>query len=256
MASCGPRRTARPTSLPAKEPVIATTQPEPPAQDVPDRPVRPRRPRRPYEEPRQSLLWPVATVVSLLFAVAGWTAVVVLVLTRPAGVAIATPTPGADQPAASVGDTTSHDAPDLEALLPTSYAETPLTTTSWLGSTILSGDNWSNSITAFLAARELTPDDLKVAQAYDPAGALDLAAVAFEAPNVDPVTFVQAIIDAWKVDYPGLATSTVTMGNKTVTRGVFPEEPVVSYWYASNGVAYEVDSSDESIAAGVLSTLP
>ena len=181
---------------------------------------------------------------------------VVLVLTRPAGVALATPTPGADQPAASVGDTTSHDAPDLEALLPTSYAETPLTTTSWLGSTILSGDNWSNSITAFLAARELTPDDLKIAQAYDPAGALDLAAVAFEVPNVDPATFVQAIIDAWKVDYPGLATSTVTLGNKTVTRGVFPEEPVVSYWYSSNGVAYEVDSSDESIAAGVLSTLP
>jgi hypothetical protein len=252
----GPRRIARPTSLPAKEPVITTKQPDPPAQDVAERPIRPRPPRRRYEEPRQSLLWPIATVVSLLFAVAGWTAVVVLVLTRPAGVAVATPTPGADQPAASVGDTTSHDAPDLEALLPTSYAETPLTTTSWLGGTILSGDDWSNSITAFLAGRELMPDDLKIAQAYDPAGALDLAAVAFEAPNVDPAVFVQAIIDAWKVDYPGLATSSVTFGSKTAIKGLFPEEPIASYWYASNGVAYEVDTSDESIAAGVLATLP
>jgi hypothetical protein len=255
VASCGPAPDDAPASLPAKEPAITTRQPDPPVPDAPERPVRPRRPRRQYEEPRQSLLWPIATVVSLLFAVAGWTAVVVLVLTRPAGVAVATPTPGANQPAASVGDTTSHDAPDLEALLPTSYAETPLTTTSWLGGTILSGDDWSNSITAFLAGRELTPDDLKIAQAYDPNGALDLAAVAFEAPNVDPAAFVQAIIDAWKVDYPGLATTTVTIGDKTVIKGLFPEEPIASYWYAGSGVAYEVDSSNESIAAGVLATL-
>jgi len=182
--------------------------------------------------------------------------VVVLVLTRPAGVAVATPTPGADLPAASIGDTTSHDAPDLEALLPTSYAQTPLTTTSWLGGTILSTDDWSTSITAYLAGRELTPNDLRIAQAYDPSGGLDLAAVAFQAPGVDPTAFVQAIIDAWKVDYPGLATSTVSLGGKSVTRGVFPEEPIVSYWYAGNGVAYEIDTSDESIAAGVLGTLP
>lgn len=190
-----------------------------------------------------------------MFAVAGWTAVIVLLLNRPSAVALATPTPN-DQPAASIGDTTSHDAPDLEALLPTSYAETPLTTTSWLGSTILTDDDWSKSITAYLAGLELTPADLKVAQSYDPTGGLDLAAVAFEAPDMDAAAFVQAIVAAWRVDYPGLATSTVTVGGKSVTKGIFPEESVVSYWYASNGVAYEVDTSDESIAAGVLATLP
>ncbi len=245
--------------MPAKEPIITTNRPDEPAPETPEtpeRPIRPRRPRRRYEEPRQSPLWPIATVVSLLFAVAGWTAVVVLILNRPAGIALTTPTPGADLPAASIAATNSHDAPDLEALLPTSYAETTLTTTSWLGSTILSTDDWSKSITEFLASRELTPGDLQIAQAYDPAGGLDLAAVAFQAPNVDPTAFVQAIIDAWKVDYPGLATSSVTLGNKTVTKGVFPEEPIASYWYASNGVAYEVDTSDESVAAGVLATLP
>lgn len=190
-----------------------------------------------------------------MLAVAGWTAVVVLVLTRPGGVALATPTPNA-VPGASAGDTTSHDAPALEALLPTSYAETPLTTTSWLGGTILSTDDWSKSITAYLASFELTPNDLKIAQSYDPTGGLDLAAVAFQANGVDPSAFVQAIITAWRVDYPGLATSTVTVGGKTVTKGIFPEETVVSYWYAANGVAYEIDTSDESIAAGVLATLP
>jgi hypothetical protein len=190
-----------------------------------------------------------------MLAVAGWTAVVVLVLSRPSGVALATPTP-IEQPGASIGATTSHDAPQLEALLPTSYAETALTTTSWLGGTILSDDDWSKSITAYLAGLKLTPDDLKIAQSYDPAGSLDLAAVAFEADGMDAAAFVQAIIAAWRVDYPSLATSTVTIGDRSVTRGVFPEEPIVSYWYASNGVAYEVDTSDESIAAEVLSTLP
>ncbi len=223
--------------------------------DEDERPLRPRRPRRPYAEPRSSSLWPIATVVSLMFAVAGWTAVVVLVLTRPGGVALATPTPVA-QPGASIADTTSHDAPQLEALLPTSYAGTPLTTTSWLGGTILSSDNWSQSITAYLAGLELTPDDLKIAQSYDPTGGLDLAAVAFDPGGTDASAFVQAIIDAWRVDYPGLATTTVTIGNKSVIKGVFPEEPVISYWYASKGVAYEIDTSDESIAAGVLATLP
>ncbi len=182
---------------------------------------------------------------------------VVLILTRPAGVALTgAPTPNPGQPAPSVADTTSHDAPQLEAVLPTSYAETPLTTTSWKGGTILGTDDWSKSITAYLAGLELTPNDLSIAQSYDPSGGMDLAVVAFQTAGVDPAGFVQAIIDAWRVDYPGLATSTLTLGGKTVTKGIFPEEPIVSYWYASNGIAYEVDSSDESVAAGVLATLP
>ncbi len=256
MASCWLHRAPGPeTRLRAKEPAIPTNRAETPAPDEDERPIRPRRTRGRYDEPQPGSLWPIATVVSLMLAVAGWTAVVVLVLNRPAGTALDTTTP-TQQPLASVADTTSHDAPDLEALLPTSYAETPLTTTSWLGGTILSDDDWSKSITAYLAGLELTPNDLKIAQSYDPNGTLDLAAVAFEANGMDASSFVQAIIDAWRVDYPGLTTSAVTVGGKSVVKGVFPEEPIISYWYASNGVAYEVDTSDPSIAAGVLSTLP
>lgn len=185
---------------------------------------------------------------------AGWTALAVLVLTRP-GVPAATPTPLANVPAASTA-TTSHEAPSLEAVLPTSVQGTALTTTSWLGGTILSTDAWSKSIEGFLTSHELSPNDLKIAQAYDPTGTLDVATVAFEAPNVAASSLVSALVAAWRTDYPGLQTSTITLGGKKVTKGIFPEQSIASYWYAVNGVAYEIDSSSASVAADVLSGLP
>jgi hypothetical protein len=214
----------------------------------------PRRPRT-YAPPKAgSRAWLIVAVVSMMVAVAGWTTVVMLVITRPSS----SPVAAASIPAAaaSQSDATSHDAPSLEALLPTSWSGTTLTTTSWTGGAILGSDDWSQSIVSFLAAREKTPDDLLVAQAYDPLGTIDLAVVAFQANGISPADMVQAIIAAWQVDYPGLSTSTVTLGGKQVIKGVFPEEAITSYWYASADVAFEVDTSDETTANGVLAQLP
>ncbi len=263
-----PRAPARSEPYSPGGPPIATNDPEEqPVPDAPDqeaagqrpqttRSARRRRARTSGPQPPVAAnWWPLATVVSLLFAVAGWTAVVVLVLTKP-GAAGPASTPAANLPAASVADTTSHEAPTLEAALPTSAQGTALTTTSWLGGTILSDDDWSKSLEAFLGSHELSPNDLLVAQAYDPSGTLDVAAVAFQARTLTSKELVAAIIAAWRVDYPGLQTSTVTLGGKSVTKGVFPEEPVSSYWYTGNGIAFEIDTSNESIAADVLSGLP
>ena len=235
-----------------------TPQAEKPQAEPPrsSRSAQRRRARVAPSRTERSSLWPIATVASLLFAVAGWTAVVVLVLTRPPADGIAATTPTPDTPAASIADTTSHDAPELEALLPSTVQGVTLTSTSWLGGAILGSDDWSQSLTAFLATRELSPDDLKIAQAYDPSGGIDLAAVAFQAGAVEPNDLVSAIVDAWRVDYPGLQTATETVGGKSVTKGTFPEEPIVSYWYTANGIVFEVDTSDPAVAAEALGALP
>ena len=80
----------------------------------------------------------------------------------------------------------SHEAVDLEALLPTEHDGTILTAQSWTGNTILADDDWSAAILAVLQVHGKVAADFAVAQAWDPAEVLDLVVGGFRIDGVEP----------------------------------------------------------------------
>ena len=207
--------------------------------------------------------WQVLAIIGLIAATAGWTTAAVIAL-RPAS----TPTP------AAVADASSSDAPldsldpsaepvieshgvaDLEALLPAELNGTSLTRESWTGDTILGDDNWSTSLTTFLTNAGKAPADLQAAQAYDAAGTLDLSAGVFRVDGIKATALRDAMIAAWKGDYPDLKVSTTTIGGHEVTTGDFGDGGVNSYWYVRDNIVFDVETGDPSIAQAALSALP
>jgi hypothetical protein len=201
--------------------------------------------------------WPTLAIVATIVATAGWTTVVVMSLDRSqgGGAAAASPTdiPDTSSPAPFVA---SHDFPQLEALLPTSVAGTTLSIESWTGDAIFADDPWSQAMTTFLSNTDKTPADLEVAQAYDPNNTINVSAAAYRVVGMLPDDLRDGMIGAWKSQYPDLVTSQVTVGGKTVTKGVFGNGLPDSYWYESGAVVFDVETTDDTLASGVLSQLP
>ena len=210
--------------------------------------------------------WQVLAVVALIAATAGWTTVAVMAL-RPAptgeaavptGEAAASPTdePASTDDASLEPPVESHEVTDLEALLPAELNGTSLTRESWTGDTILGDDSWSSSLTTFLTGAGKTAADLQASQAYDAAGSLDLSAGAFRVAGLEAAALRDAMIDAWKGDYPDLKIAQTTIGGLDVTTGDFGEGAINSYWYLRDGVVFDIETSDPSIALAALSALP
>ncbi len=221
---------------------------------------------RPGPPPQRSAgngnFWQVLAIVALVAATAGWTTVAVLAL-RPgpsADTALAPvgksfdPEATDDTEAPPIADT--HDALELESLLPAKLNETALQPQSWDGDGLLTDDPWSLSIAAFLAAACKVPADLHVAQAYDPNQVIDAAVLAYKVDGVAATALRDALIAAWKGDFPEMTVSEVTVGGKDVTKGEFGEDTITSYLYVNGDVVYDIESSDEAIATAALAALP
>jgi hypothetical protein len=153
-----------------------------------------------------------------------------------------------------VADT--HDALELESLLPATLSGTALQVQSWDGDGLLTDDPWSTSMLGFLAAACKGPADLHVAQSYDANQALDASIGVYRVDGVAPTAVRDALIAAWKGDYPDMTVSQVTLGGKEVTKGDFGEDTITSYLYIHGDDVYDVESSDETIATTALAALP
>lgn len=204
--------------------------------------------------------WQVLAIVALIAATAGWTTVAVLAL-RPAASAEAgvptdsfDPNASADTEVPPVADT--HDAVELESLLPTTLSGTALQAQSWDGDGLLTDDPWSTSMTSFLTAACKVPADLRVAQSYDPNQALDASVGVYHVVGVDATALRDALMAAWKGDYPDMTVSQVTLGGKDVTKGNFGEDTITSYLYIRDDKVFDIESSDEAIATAALAGLP
>ncbi len=216
-------------------------------------------------------LWQGLAIVALIAATAGWTTVAVLAL-RPQETAVATPSDTAD-----TGDTAdspepivpSHTVPALEALLPTEVSGTTLVTESWTGDQKLEDDPMSQTLTGYLGDIGKTQVDLQLAQAYDPLTnsdqtsasdqntGLDLSIGVFRVVgSTDAVGLRNNLIKAWQDAVPDLKVSSATIGGKGVVKGDFGPDAVDSYWYITNGVVYDVETTDETLAAAALTKLP
>lgn len=207
--------------------------------------------------------WQVVAIVAIILATAGWTTVAVL-LVRPAPVAQTDPAEPVD--AGSSSDLpldlaseppleATHDVPDLEALLPTELNGTALQPESWTGEAILSDDGWGTSMLAFLTSAGKTAADLQVAQAYDPTQALDASVGVYRVNGVEATTLRDALIAAWKADYPEMIVSQVALGGTTVTKAAFGTDSIDSYLYIDGDGVYDIETTDEALASAALAKL-
>jgi hypothetical protein len=199
-------------------------------------------------------------IVALVAATAGWTTVAVLALRSPTTAAAPSPAasidpnPTDEESIPPVADT--HDAPELESLVPTQLNGTALQVQSWNGEGILTDDAWSTSMTAFLTKAGKAPADLHVAQAYDPDQALDVSVGVYRASGVGAAALRDALVAAWKGDYPDMKVTQVTLGGKQVTKGDFGADTISSYLYLRDDVVFDIETSDEAIATAALAALP
>ena len=223
-----------------------------------DRPDLPRA-RALADSGRSDRFWPLVALIAAILATAGWTTVIVMSLNDRDPVAAASPSvePSVDE---SIPETTpeplSHESPELEGLLPAVWEGTALQKESWTGDVVLLDDEWSQTFRTFLDDQGKTPADLLVAQAADPTGVLQMSVGAFRIDGATGAQMLETVVAAWKAEYPDLETTTIELGGKNVTRGVFSDGDINSYWYEHEGVVFDVETADEALATAVLETLP
>lgn len=205
--------------------------------------------------------WQVLAILALIAATAGWTTVGVIALREPSTALATAPVDSFDPNATEdpsfppVADT--HDAPELEVLLPGTLNGTTLAIQSWTAAEegILNGDAWSTSITAFLTSAGKTPTDLQIAQAIDPDQALDISIAVYQLAGTQSAALRDALVAAWKSQYAQMTFSQVTLAGKDITKGVGTDLPS-SYLYLHGDVVYDIETTDETIAVAALAEIP
>ena len=216
--------------------------------------------RRPGPAPRNVNGWQALAIAALIAATAGWTTVAVLALRSPSVAVVASPTetidPDATEDPSSAPLADTHDAPELEALLPTELSGTPLQRQSWDGGGILTDDAWSTSLTTFLTGAGKKSTDLRAAQADDPEQVLEVSVGAYRVPGLKAEAVRDALIAAWKGDNPAMKLTELTLGGKKVTRGDFGEDVPSTYLYLRDDVVFDIWTSDEKVALEAIASLP
>jgi hypothetical protein len=89
----------------------------------------------------------------------------------------------------------------------------------------------------------------------DPTQALAGTMFVYNVAGVDPTKVRDALLAAWKGDYPEMKTTTVTIGGKEVTKGDFGVDSDSSFLYVKDGMVYDIETADEGIAAAALDTI-
>lgn len=165
--------------------------------------------------------------------------------------------PGSPSPEPSESARLSHVAPDLEAMLPKTAGNTALTTESITASTAIGDDATAQALAAALQRLGKKPDDLAIAQAYDPATTLDLYIYAFRITGVTSAALAPVITTSWLAPEGSDATSSkVTIAGKSLTKIDFPEAGAADYVYQHGEVVFAVETSDAALATEVVRALP
>jgi hypothetical protein len=210
-------------------------------------------------------MWQVIAIVALLAATAGWTTVAVMAL-RPssdlAAIDSATPTDSADPGASDLPSeppvADSHDAPDVEVVLPTSVDGVELQVQSVTGDKLMSDDEWSTTVTAFLTSLGKTPPDLKWGQSYDPTDSLNGSFEVYSLAGADPVKLRDTLVAAWKTVYPTLKTTDLTIADQKMTRVDITDqgETSTSFVFVRDGRVYNFTTDDQALVASAVKAIP
>ncbi len=142
-------------------------------------------------------------------------------------------------------------------LLPQVLKGATLDLQSWTGDLVLKDDDaWSSSIKSFLTAAGKAPKDMRGASASDPNQVVEETLGVYRVVGVSAEAVRDALIAAWKVDYPDLTVSQITLGGKTVTKLDFGEDTVDTYLYLRDDLVFDIETTDDPIATEALNALP
>ncbi|HEV7809071.1 MAG TPA: hypothetical protein VGO64_00620, partial [Candidatus Limnocylindrales bacterium] len=94
--------------------------------------------------------------------------------------------------------------------------------------------------------------DLRVAEAFDPNGTIDLNLYAFRLPGKDVSKLRTAIIETWlSANQAGVTKTDVTLGGKKLTRIDYGADIPTQYVYAGSDYVITIETSDTAIATEV-----
>jgi hypothetical protein len=175
-----------------------------------------------------------------------------------------TPVPSADASAGSAGASPSASAsaaapvaPELEAALPPKVGDITMTIDSATGTMILGTDQGSRAITAALRADGKTPDDLKVASAYDESGTSELTVMAIGVDGLSGAKVVPIVLDSWlAASGAGVTREQVTLAGHTFTRVDYGDEGPMHYVGLVGNAVIWITTADPAEAKAVAAALP
>ena len=125
-------------------------------------------------------------------------------------------------------------APELEAHMPRTVAGTTLSVQSATGDQVLGKDAASKALISTLASFGKKPADLQVAQAYDPAGAVDITVLGFRVPGITGAKLLPAVLRTWLfAGATGVTTKVTTVSGVAVTQVSYSGDTSVSYVLAA-----------------------
>jgi hypothetical protein len=178
------------------------------------------------------------------------------------GGSIATPEPsssadlGAASPGASDSAGLTHDAPELEKLLPTKIGDVAMTVDSALGSAVLSDDPGGRAATAALRAAGKTPDDLKFAESYDETSTLNASVIAMSVSGLDASKVQTMVLDWFQLSGTGVVKSDVQLAGKTWTKYDLGDEGALSYLRTDGAAVIVITASDDTVAGQAAAAMP
>jgi hypothetical protein len=148
-------------------------------------------------------------------------------------------------------------APDLVALLPTKVGAIAMASDSATGATFLSDDQGSRAIQAALRAAGKTPDDLRVAQAYDEAGVADLSVMAVTVDGLPPEQTKDLVLENWlAASGDGVKKDTVTLGGKTWSRIDYGDGGTLDYVLIDGANVIVITTADAALAEQTAAAIP
>jgi hypothetical protein len=149
----------------------------------------------------------------------------------------------------------SHVAPDLEALLPKTVEGVAMTSQSVSGTAALGTDATSQSLITSLGKLGKTAADLEIAESHDVTGALQVRLFAFRVKGVSGTDLAAAVVTSWMTNTTQTPTrSTVTIAGHKLTKVGYPQGPA-DYVYGNASVAFDVETTDETLVAKVLALI-
>ena len=150
----------------------------------------------------------------------------------------------------------SHLVPDLEARLPGIVDGTTLSIDSVTGATALGSDATSQAMAESLAGLGKTSSDLQIARARDPAGERPIRLYAFRVIGIGGADLAELVTNALLSETSAApVASQVTLGGVQATKLTYSQGPSEYLFAVADGVVFNVETTDEDLAATVLPTL-
>ncbi len=162
------------------------------------------------------------------------------------------------QAAASIAPTAlpSPAAPVLEAQMPRTINGTVLTIKSAINAASLGGDPSSRALSAAMSSLGKKPDDLEIAEAYDPAGALALTILAFRVAGIDAAKLRSVVLEAWlSTRTAGVVSSSVTLAGTPSTRVSYGDAGPSDYAFVRGDSVFVVVTADQALAVSAAAAI-